>query len=77
MNAVVTIYGSSDDFIEIDGPCQGCDESVAPSLAAARLRNRLEAKLDDMTLWDDTGDPADDGYMAAVKELRSWLDNEA
>ena len=33
----------------------------------------LAAKLDDMTLHDETGDPRDLGYMAAVRELRDWL----
>lgn len=33
----------------------------------------LSAKLDDMQLHDDTGDPRDEGYMAAVDELRRWL----
>jgi hypothetical protein len=33
----------------------------------------LADKLDDMTLHDETGDPRDEGYMAAVRELRDWL----
>lgn len=33
----------------------------------------LSAKLKDMQLHDDTGDPHDEGYMAAVNELREWL----
>ncbi len=27
----------------------------------------------EMTLFDDTGDPRDEGYMADVRELRTWL----
>jgi hypothetical protein len=33
----------------------------------------LGAKLDDMELHDDTGDPRDEGYMAAITEIREWL----
>lgn len=33
----------------------------------------LSAKLNDMTLHDDTGDPRDIGYMAAVEEIREWM----
>ena len=33
----------------------------------------LSAKLDDMALHDDTGDPRDEGYMAAIEELREWM----
>jgi hypothetical protein len=33
----------------------------------------LAAQLDEMTLHDDTGDPRDEGYMAAVRELRGWI----
>lgn len=32
----------------------------------------LAEKLDEMTLHDETGDPRDEGYMAAVGELRDW-----
>lgn len=34
----------------------------------------LRAKLDEMTLQDDTGDPVDDGYMGAVDEMKRWTD---
>ena len=37
----------------------------------------LAEKLDDMTLHDETGDPRDEGYMAAVRELRDWLARRA
>jgi ribosomal 50S subunit-associated protein YjgA (DUF615 family) len=33
----------------------------------------LQAKLDEMQLHDGTGDPRDEGYMAALEELREWL----
>jgi len=33
----------------------------------------LAEKLDEMTLHDETGDPRDVGYMAAVRELREWV----
>lgn len=33
----------------------------------------LGDKLMDMTLHDDTGDPRDEGYMDAVREMRDWL----
>lgn len=33
----------------------------------------LLAQLDEMNLHDDTGDPQDVGYMAAVGELREAL----
>ena len=36
------------------------------------LLSALLAKLDDMQLHDDTGDPADIGYQSAVDELREW-----
>ncbi len=35
-------------------------------------RDALSEKLDEMTLHDETGDPRDQGYMAAVRELRDW-----
>jgi hypothetical protein len=46
-------------------------------MAAARDDSRTEPatlpeKLDEMTLHDETGDPRDQGYMAAVRELRDW-----
>jgi hypothetical protein len=37
------------------------------------LASSLNEKLMEMTLFDDTGDPRDEGYMAAVRELRTWL----
>jgi hypothetical protein len=37
----------------------------------------LAEKLDDMTLHDETGDPRDEGYMGAVRELRDWLAEQA
>lgn len=33
----------------------------------------LAEKLDEMTLHDETGDPRDEGYMAAVRELPAWI----
>jgi hypothetical protein len=42
----------------------------APEVTTPRT---LADKLDDMTLYDETGDPRDEGYMAAVRELRDWL----
>jgi hypothetical protein len=33
----------------------------------------LASKLDEMTLHDETGDPHDEGYMTAVREMRGWL----
>lgn len=44
------------------------DSTDEPALLAA-----LVSKLDDMTLHDETGHPHDEGYMAAVRELREWL----
>jgi hypothetical protein len=32
----------------------------------------LAEQLDEMTLHDETGDPRDEGYMDAVRELREW-----
>lgn len=43
------------------------DPPQEPLLAA------LASQLDEMTLHDDTGDPRDEGYMAAVRELRGWI----
>jgi hypothetical protein len=37
----------------------------------------LAAKLDAMTLHDETRDPRDKGYMDAVRELRDWLAEHA
>jgi hypothetical protein len=37
----------------------------------------LAAKLDDMTLHDETRDPRDKGYMDAVRELRDWFAEHA
>lgn len=33
----------------------------------------LRAKLEEMRLHDNTGDPLDTGYMQAVEELTAWL----
>jgi hypothetical protein len=41
--------------------------------AVAVTSDTLAEKLDDMTLHDETGDPRDEGYMDAVRELRDWL----
>jgi hypothetical protein len=32
----------------------------------------LAEQLDEMTLHDETGDPRDEGYMDAARELREW-----
>lgn len=50
---------------------------LRPSRGEARLRNRLEEKLDDMKLHKRTWEPGDVGYQMAVDELLAWLDNEA
>lgn len=36
-------------------------------------RDGLVEKLDEMQLHDDTGDPRDEGYMAAVNEMREFV----
>ena len=47
---------------------------VAPETPLGEVLTPIvSAKLDDMTLHDDTGDPRDEGYMDAVNELRHWL----
>ncbi len=46
---------------------------VADDCADDPLRDALVTKLEDMTLYDETGDPRDEGYMDAVRELREWL----
>lgn len=33
----------------------------------------LKAKLEEMRLYDDTGNPLDVGYMRAVSEIDDWL----
>jgi hypothetical protein len=33
----------------------------------------LQAKLDEMRLHENTGDPSDEGYMDAIRELDEWL----
>lgn len=50
-------------------PPKGSDASgPAPDLASS-----LNEKLMEMTLHDDTGDPRDEGYMDAVREIRDFL----
>jgi hypothetical protein len=34
---------------------------------------RLQRQLDYMRLLDGTGDPFDDGYQEAIRELEDWL----
>jgi hypothetical protein len=34
---------------------------------------RLRGKLDEMRLHENTGDPSDEGYMKAIRELDDWL----
>jgi hypothetical protein len=48
------------------------DDSLDEPLLAA-----LTAKLDDMTLHDETGDRRGEGYMTAVRELRAWIAERA
>jgi hypothetical protein len=36
-------------------------------------REALETKLDEMELHENTGDPRDEGYMAAWREFRDAL----
>lgn len=43
--------------------CWDCDEQYTPE-------SQLRAKLEEMTLHDDTGDQLDEGYMMAVREIR-------
>jgi hypothetical protein len=50
------------------------DRGPAPVTVTAAT---LTEKLDDMTLHDETGDPRDEGYMAAVRELRDWIAERA
>lgn len=52
----------------IDGPRLEPGESVQ-----VVALDDLEGKLDEMTLHDDTGDPQDVGFMAAVNELRELV----
>jgi hypothetical protein len=40
-------------------------------------RYYIAAKLSDMELHDDLPDSFDQGYMAAVNELKDWLDQGA
>ncbi len=58
---------------DIEGKCYEVEIKVVPLAELAEERERLAAKLDDMELHDDTGDPRDEGYMAAVNELREAL----
>jgi hypothetical protein len=37
----------------------------------------VRARLNEMALVDDTDDPHDEGYMAAVDEMRAWLAGES
>jgi hypothetical protein len=39
-----------------------------------RCRTEVKAKLAEMELHDDTGDPRDEGYMAAVNELAEFFE---
>lgn len=41
--------------------------------SASDLASSLNEKLMEMTLYDNTGDPRDEGYMDAVREIRTWL----
>lgn len=38
---------------------------------------RLRAKLIEMKLVDDTGDPCDAGYNSAIAELEDWIESES
>lgn len=38
-------------------------------------RAGLTAKLEEMRLWDGTGDPFDEGYQDAIAELEAWMGN--
>lgn len=50
------------------------ERGPAPTAVTAAT---LAEQLDDMTLHDETGDPRDKGYMAAVRELRDWVAERA
>ena len=43
--------------------CWNCDEQFI-------RESELRARLDDLRLHDDTGDPHDEGYMAALYDIR-------
>ncbi len=52
-------------------PCPSCPWLVDQTAAA-----RLLAKLDEMALHDDTGDPADYGYTCALDDVRLFITAE-
>lgn len=58
-------------------PHDGDSVEVMPVDCALReiVTPILGGKLDEMTLHDDTGDAHDEGYMAAIHELRDWLEH--
>jgi hypothetical protein len=37
---------------------------------------RLRQKLEEMRLYDGTGDPFDNGYQEAIGELEDWLSTQ-
>jgi hypothetical protein len=43
--------------------CWNCDEQFI-------RESELRARLDDLRLYDDTVDPHDEGYMAALYDIR-------
>lgn len=57
-----TVYGRPSDWRML--------RQAAPAYPVIEL---LRAQLDEMRLHEDTGDPSDEGYMNAIRELDDWL----
>lgn len=53
---------------------ESIEERLRLLIRLADRTSKLASKLDEMALHDDTGDPRDEGYMAAIRELREFVE---
>ncbi len=69
--ARVDYEGAIGDVEDVDNARH--EAAAALASPTPRPRQDLRAKLEEMRLHDNTGDPLDVGYMRAVEELEAWL----
>jgi hypothetical protein len=72
---LVTIYGSSDDLIEIEGEAEGCDEYNAEKgvflLHGDDRHTRVTVEYDENGCWQIGVAPADEGILMHVVTITS------
>lgn len=71
----VTIYGASDDLIEVEGDAKGCDEYPATDdmaafvLVGGEARTRIVVRYTDDGVWAVSVAPHDEGTLMHFVEV--------